>query len=248
MGGNMKKVLVITLLVVFLLPTFSFAQKTVKGDVKLFQNFYKDATITNQTYIDAGLIYRKWDGLSLFDIGAQSGFRLVNNFEMNLGLAFRTASNGSSETGISDLTVGGRYQFRGIFSSATAFSAGGFMTLPIGNDAVGQGLFHFGAFAAMRHAINKGFLLTGSMGVDFWDNRSGHDASLHLAVGSIIPVNAKLSIVPELNFNTDPDYTNLTGGVDYKLKSSMRLRGGFGVGLDDGAPDFSIFASMLFFL
>ncbi len=244
----MKKIVAFSLCLIVMICSDVFAQKLVKDDVKLFQNFYKDATVTNKFYIDPGVIYQNYENESVFDIGAQSGFRLVNRFEMNLGLAFRTYSNGDSETGLSDLRVGGRYQFRGIFSSATAFAAGGFLTLPIGKEEVVQQLFHFGAFAAMRHALNRGFILTGSLGIDFWDNRDGHDASLHLAIGSIIPVNAKLSIVPELNMNTDPDYLNLTGAVDYKLKQSMRLRGGIGLGLDDGAPDFTLLGSMLFFL
>jgi hypothetical protein len=46
---------------------------------------------------------------------------------------------------------------------------------------------------------------------------------------------------------TDPDYMNLTVGADYKLKSNIRLRGGLGLGLDDGAPDFMLFTSFLFF-
>ena len=174
---------------------------------------------------------------------------MIRNFELDLGLSFRNASyDGGSNTGLNDLQVGGRYQFKEIFSPKTAFSAGGYMTLPVGADDVGAGLFHFGGFAAMRHALNPGFILTGNVGIQFVDNGNDHDASLRLGVGGIIPVSSRLRIVPELSMITDPDYMNLTGGVDYSLRKNMRLRGGIGLGLDDGAPDFTAFGSMLFFL
>ena len=232
----MRKVIVLTALSVFLTGSLLSAQSAVDGDVKLFQGFFKDATVTSSFILDPGLNYQTNDYASIFDLGARGGFRLFNNFEMNFGLNFRTLSpdQGDSETGLSDIWLGGRYQFRNLFSAKTAFSVGGYITLPTGSEEIGQDLTHIGGFVAFRHAINKGFTLTGSTGIDFLDNGNDHDASLYLSVGSIFPVNPRLSIVPELAMMTDPDYMLLTGALDYKLRSKIRLRGGLGVGLDDG--------------
>ena len=46
-------------------------------------------------------------------------------------------------------------------------------------------------------------------------------------------------------FKTDVDYGMLSGGVDYILNNSHRVRGFLGIGLDDGAADFTLFVSYL---
>ena len=71
------------------------------------------------------------------------------------------------------------------------------------------------------------------------------ELSLLLGAGAIYPINAQINIIGEVNFRSNVDFIFLTGGVDYKFFRGDRLRGVLGIGLDDGAPDFSATVSYL---
>jgi len=135
----------------------------------------------------------------------------------------------------------------------TNFSAGAMATLPIGSEDVGQGNLNFGAFGAVRHALDNGMVIVGNAGLFFYEateyevnlttyeleEKTSYENYLNVSGGVIYPVNDMLNVVGELTFRSEGDYMLLSGGGDYVMGSG-RVRGALGIGLDDGAPDLMI--------
>jgi hypothetical protein len=255
----MKHYFFIILIVVSILPLM--AQDAVKTDVHLFQTFLRDATISSRGYGEAGFVYGDYDYASTWGIGVQGGYPINPKLEVGAQWAFVNWSpeQGDSKSGISDLTVAGRYL---IIPDKYNLSAGGYITLPIGSEDVGQGNLNFGAFGALRYPLTNGMVLTGVLGLDFVETTSyefnattlqreektDYETSFLIGGGAIYPINEQFHVIGELNFHTEGDYALLSGGVDYSLAGGSRIRGGLGFGLDDGAPDLMLMASFLLFL
>ncbi|MBN1481312.1 hypothetical protein EH223_02965 [candidate division KSB1 bacterium] len=234
-------------LIILLMLTFvcaAFAQKNL-DHVHLFQNFLKDATITSAPYGEGFLSYSSHDYGSLFALGAQGGYGINPRLEVNAKLGFVNFSpkNGDGNSGLTDLTAAGRYLVYD--DGALRIAAGGFLTLPIGTDKVGYGNFDFGAFGAARYGLSNDMIVTGTLGLDFYDAGDKYHNSLVLAGGLIYPYSPQLAIIGELMFKTDVDYGMLSAGVDYTLQNSGRVRGALGLGIDNGAPDIMLMLSYL---
>jgi hypothetical protein len=227
-------------------------------NVHLFQNFFRDATIATSPYAEGGLMYDDiGDNASSFSILARGGYPVNPNLEVNSGIAytsnsFKAYGKDVSESGIEDIPVYGRYKFD---TDKVLVTAGGFITLPIGSDKVLQtafgngvgGTFNFGAFGAMRYALENSMIITGTVGLDFMKayKDADRETALDLGAGLIYPQSKSLNIIGEFRLLSKGDYTLLSGGVDYKLQGEGHVRGFIGLGLDDGAPDLSIGATYL---
>ncbi len=238
MSRNFSLLLII--LFVFAIGT-NFAQDT-KDDVKLFQSFFYDSPITKTMYGQAGIHYASYDGFSSMNIGAQGGYGVNPNLEVGGALGFTKWSNknGDGKSGLSDLFVAGRYLLP--LNNLKA-SAGAYVTLPIGKEEVGGGKMNFGAFAALRHPLSNGMVITGNVGLNFVEVKSDYENSIRLAAGLIYPVNPQLNVVGEWSMETEINAMMLSGGADYELSPTSRIRGGLGLGLDDGSPDLLLMAT-----
>lgn len=230
------------------------------SDVRTFQTFYRDAVVAGSMYGEGGLSYANFTGGSTLGLGVQGGYPLSPQFEMGAGVSFLSFSpdNGDGSSGISDVRVSGIYNF---VPSPSKISGGGYITLPVGSEDIGQGDLDFGFFGAIRHPLSDGLVLTGTVGLDFvevttfeynqstnqFDESSDYESSLFLGAGLINQMSEQLHLVGEFVLESEGDYSLLSGGVDYKMQSGSRLRGGLGIGLGDGAPDFILLASFLNF-
>ncbi len=252
--------LLLLILLIFAFGT-AFSQDT-KDDVKLFLSFPFDSPITKTMYGEAGLHYASYEGSSNMMIGAQGGHGINPNIEVNARVSFAKLSydGRDGQSGLSDLFVAGRYLLP--INSLKA-SAGAYVTLPIGKEEVGGGKLNFGAFAALRHPLSSGMVITGNVGINFVEiekieydfdpntfktttkKTSDYKNSIRLAAGLIYPVNPQLNAVGEWFMETEIEYMMISGAADYQLSPTGRLRGGLGLGLDDGAPDFLFMASYM---
>lgn len=227
------------------------------NDVRLFQTFFRDATISTRPYIEGGLRYDDYDHASVFVGDVKGGGTLFEHFEMgtHFGIISVDPDRGSIENGILDLFVCAKYDFshtiaRGRYNMKTV--AGGYFTLPTGDEDSWQDNTNFGGFSAIRYPLKNRLVLTGVMGFDFievfdhFDGDKDRKTSILVGFGTIFPVDSLVSVVSEFNFHTEGDYVMLTGGIDYKMHLNGRVRGMIGFGLDDGAPDFSFRASYLY--
>lgn len=234
----------------FLISGTVFSQDGL-DDVHLFQAFLRDAPITSTIYAEGGLDYWDYENGSTLYVGAQGGYPINPQIEVNAGLDFVNISpdKGDGQSGLSDLTIAGRYA---ISPKNAKISAGGFLTLPIGEEKVGASKLNFGGFGALRHPLNNGMVITATMGLDFlettnYEGDSDRETSLVLGGGAIYPTSDHLNVIGELMLKTKIDYLMLSGGADYKLQAGSRVRGALGIGLDDGAPDLTIMFSFLHF-
>ena len=251
----MKYYIFILLIVVSIVPLM--AQDALKTDVHLFQTFLRDATISSHGYGEAGFVYGDYDYASTWGIGIQGGYPINPKLEVGAQWAFVNWSPevGDGQSGISDLTVAGRYL---IIPDKYNLSAGGYITLPIGSEDVGQGNLDFGAFGALRYPLSNGMVITGVLGLDFiettsndvntGDEKTDRETSILLGGGAIYPINEQFHAIGELNLHTEGEYTLLSGGVDYSLANGSKIRGGLGFGLERGAPDLMLMASFMMFL
>ncbi|MFZ0390754.1 MAG: transporter [Calditrichia bacterium] len=251
------------LLALFCFSGLTRAQDDVRSDVHLFQGFLKDSPINSVGYGEGSIVYGNYDFLSTFGLSLRGGYPINPQVELNAGLGFSSMNpdQGDGQSGLEDIYVGGRYN---IVPGPTNISAGGYLTLPVGEEKIGEGNLNFGAFGALRHPLENGMVITGLLGLDFiemetysysynpvtmqYDTKTDSDykTSLLLGAGVIYPLDPQINIVGEFNMMTETDYALLSGGVDYQLNNAGRLRGALGFGLDNGAPDFMLMAGYLF--
>ncbi len=246
------------LLIVLLISTVI----SLCSETHLFQNFYRDALIEDglfgeghfqyaQTKFEAGPFEVKW---STINVGAIAGYPVTPDLEIDAGIDFISISpdEGDSESGISDITVGGKYL---ILKKEQEIAIGGLVTLPVGSEDVGQGNLNFGFFGAGRMNIKDNMIITGTIGLDFYEMEkynintgktdTEYETAFVLGAGTIIGLNPDLDLVPEFMMITEIDYMMLSCGADYKINENSSLRGMFGFGLDDGAPDILLKLSYL---
>jgi hypothetical protein len=231
------------------------AKDKTLDDVHLFQTFFRDSSIATTHYGEAFLQYDDYDFGTRTFLGLKGGFPIDPKLEIGARAGFINADpeHGESEFGLSDILVSGRYdikEYMTFMPKLTKLAAGAYVTLPTGKRKIWEDKTDFGAFCAMRHPTNNGLVFTAVFGLDILDNidrrgNYGHETSVLIGGGVISPVNDQLNIVGELNAWTEGDYVLLSGGFDYKLETGSRVRGALGLGLDDGAPDFSLTVSCL---
>lgn len=226
-------------------------------NVHLFQNFFHDATVAKTPYGAAGLGYSSYDAFSEIDGEVVAGYPVNEKVEVGVGLRYMNWSpeDGDGQGGLADPYITGRYLIK---PGPTQIAAGGYATLPIGSEDVGQGHLNFGAYGAVRHQLEK-MTITGTVGLNFYEieklgdfdfetgefkKETDRENYLSIGAGVIYPVNDALHVIGELNMKTDIDYMLLSGGVDYNM-GNVSYRGALGIGLDDGAPDLQIMASYL---
>ncbi|MCL4707124.1 transporter [bacterium] len=219
-------------------------------DVNLFQTFFQDATITKTPFGEGLFQFSDYDNASSIDLAVQAGLPITPQFQLSGGLGFRNISIDvpagvnidNSSSGITDMLISGRYN---VVQGPTPITIGGLITLPIGSEDIGESSFDFSGFGSLRHALQGGVVLTSTVALEFIETGPNRDTSLLLAGGVIYPTQNNLNLIGELNIRTEGDYILLSGGVDYLLSSGGRLRGGLGLGLDDGAPNFQLRAGYL---
>lgn len=215
------------------------------NEVHLMQNFFRDAAVSSRPYGDAAFQFNDFDGGNNINIGIQGGLPVQSQFEMMAGWAFISfnPSVGEGESGLSDILVAGKYHLP---ANSAQFSVGGFITLPIGEENLGQGNTNLGGFGAVRYPLAEATVITGAAGLNLLEFGDDRELSLQIGGGIIHQLQEALHLVGELNIESETDFAMLSGGIDYALQTGSRLRGMLGIGLDDGAPDLSLLGTFLF--
>lgn len=243
-----------TLLLLVCTASFCFAQNDLKSDIHLFQSFARDAYVTSGTFGECILGLSDYPNANTINLGFRGGIPISRNFELSAGLGFLNVNPevGNGQSGLTDLRVIGKYHFEQ--RSATQFSVGGLLTLPIGKDQLGQGEGNFGIFGAARHPATSSTILTGVLAIDFLEGApvgaggwpsiliggTDKEATIYLGAGVIQEINPNLHLIAELDLASEGQFGILSGGLDYALQSGGKLRGVLGLGMDDGAPDLSV--------
>jgi len=240
----MKIKALLGIIVLFLLCGTAFAQDPAKGNVRLFQSFFEDAHVTPEPYIDGEFDYSYYDNAleaDYYTFAMRAGLPLNPQTELHfrLGVATLDPDGASSETSITDFYLGGRHL---LIDRETKVSAGGYVTIPVGKEDAWQDNFDAGVYTALRHPLDRGIVLTGTIGLmytekyDFITN-NGHEATLRIGGGAIYEYSDDVHFVCEAVMESRHDYMLLTGGIDYAIDRKSSLRAAVGVGVDTAAPD-----------
>lgn len=244
----MKIKALLGIIAVLLLSGTAFAQDGAKGNVRLFQSFFEDAHVTPEPYIDGEFDYSYYDNnleADYYTFALRAGLPLNPQTEMHfrLGVATLDPDGASSETSITDLYLGGRHI---LFDRTTKVAAGGYVTIPTGKEEAWQDNFDAGIYTALRHPLDRGIVLTGTIGLMYtekYDSIPGagrgnnHEATLRIGAGAIYEYTDEVNFVGEAVMESRHDYMLLTGGMDYAIDRKSSLRAALGVGVDDAAPD-----------
>lgn len=209
-------------------------------DVQLLENFFIDATRNDGFYGEPQFVFADAQGGSLIGIGGRAGLPVGENFQLGGEWSFASIDpdQGDGQSGLSDLRASGRYNFdtRGDLQVA----AGGFVTLPVGSEDIGEGNTDIGGFGAVRYPVSDDVVLVGSGGLYFVEVGDDREVSLALGGGAVFQTSRALHWLAELTIQTEGDVALLSGGADYRLASGGRLRGQLGLGLGDGSPDLQL--------
>ncbi len=210
--------------------------------VQLLENFFIDATRNDSFYGEPYFLFADAGAGSAIGIAGRAGLPITPDFQLGgeFGFASVDPDQGDGESGITDFRLAGRYNFR--TTSDTQIAAGGFVTLPLGSEDIGEGNTDVGAFGAVRHPVSEKVALVGSAGLYLIETPTGpddseRDASLALGGGAVFQTSARLHWLAELTIQTEGDIALLSGGADYRLAAGGHLRGQLGLGLGDGSPD-----------
>lgn len=245
MKKQIKVLVIFCIGLVFLKSTSLQAQNSVH----LMQSFQYDAPVSANIYGEAGLLYVNFADADVTEtiIAARGGIPLNKKMEVVVQLAYVniTPKNFEALSGLADIGLYGRYNF--YKKGTTTISAGPFFTLPIGDEDVGQDNFNYGGFCALRHSLQNGMVLTGNVGLEFYETwewtgnkmEEKYTNQLLIGAGVIYPLSKATHIIGEFYLKGDMDYSVLSCGLDHKLGPG-RIRAGIGIGLDDGAPDLMI--------
>ena len=219
------------------------AASATKDDVRFFEHFQRDAARSSETYVEGNGFYAKFDDhdRSISGLRLQGGIPFAANVEVGFGGGFIRIKpdNYSSESGLTDIDMVGKYHLSNQGSNRVTIGAS--LTLPIGDEDVGQGNADIGFFGAIRHPIDNKIVVMGSAGLNFEEQGDNdRETSVHLGGGAIYQVDRQLHLTGELGMDTEGDRMALTAGADYRAQGGGRLRGAVSLGLDDGSPDFAL--------
>lgn len=228
-------------------------------DVRLIQRPIEDAAYAEQAYMEGQFRYQDVDGgESSILFGGLGAVTVADDFEVGAFIGFKSTDPdvGDGESGLLDIDVYGRYNFKPIQTDAADIFAttGLLLSLPVGSEDLYEGTLDAEGFGAARFAFDT-FVLTGALGLringDYERDVPGGVAtadgelSIVLTGGGLLPVSDTVTLTGELDIETarfdrgDSD-VRLTPGVDVLTGDALHLRGGVGIGLTDGAPDLEL--------
>lgn len=256
----------ILLVIALVVPVVAEAQ--VSPDTRLLQRPEWDGAVFTGVYLDGQFRYQKWDKrwdkMDSLLVGPTFAMSFAEMPQLETGARFFVVNSnpkhGKSETGFSDIDIWGKWQF---LDDPLLLSAGILFTIPTGAEKVlnpkASGEFNFEFFGAGRYYATDMLALVGHIGFRFNDDmkykvhgtrwRYDGETQFLLGFGVICEVTPELNILGEINFATEAyknvhSDTELTAGVQYDFTPDFCTRGGIGIGLDNGAPDFELIMSV----
>jgi hypothetical protein len=262
----MKKIISLCLWAALVATPLSAAADVTLND-RLLQRPERDGAVVQNHWLEGSLRIQDWDDFDAWLLGPTFMTTLPTLPALELGTRFGIIhfdpDGAGSETGLTDIDLWGKYQF---YRDAQMMLSGGLLlTLPTGRDDVihprASGEINVEAFVAGRYqadrqtALIAHFMLRRNSDMDIEINnfRRSIDGKFQMGIGAgiIYEVAPALNLIGEFNLATEAydDMDNeiqLWGGAEYKLAPGVSLRGGLGIGLDDGSPDIEIMLAGVF--
>jgi hypothetical protein len=238
-------------LVVFVTEGRPTIARSFNGADRLFLAFFQDSVVVEHQHWEGRLELANAEAidtiLSRF-VGAWQ-FNAVDRVEWGASLALGSSDTALGEdSGITDLDLSAKL-YLGEGFGGLEWSAGGIMTLPVGDEEAGLGQ---DALSTLTYgAVRRNYLwgtLAAHVGFRFTEN--GRIGGVPLegrisgegGVAVIYPVGFDVNLIGELTiegarFEQLDTGSRLLAGVNWSLSETVLLRGALSVGLADGSPD-----------
>ncbi len=235
----MKKSIIATVLCVAAMQNL-YAGSATMDEVRFFDSFHQDAAHSKNVYAEGLAAYMSDDDADGMLFGVQGGIPLAPNIEVGISAGFASIDYdyADSESGLIDPIIVGKYHLNNWENNQ--ITVGAHISLPIGEEDIGQGNTDIGVFGAIRHPLNNRVVLMGTAGVTSLDQDDDREFSLNLGGGLIYKVDNMLHGIAELTMATEVEQMDLTLGADYAIQKNGSIRGSIDLGLDDGSPDFTM--------
>ncbi len=257
----------IILLILFALPLSSLAQtETAEEETqataatiapatsatdRLFLGFIPEAALARSQWWEGQFEYADYDALDVYIVRGVVAFQPWKRWEMGARVGFGntdTPAGVTDGTGATDLDAWAKY-FLGKSGEATEFAAGGWVTVPTGDDAAGLGYdaFSVAGFGSLRHrfqrfvlSVHAGIRSTGD-GQMFGVELNGKTSPL-VGVGMIFPRSDRVALVAEASlegerFEGGDSDVRVLGGLNWRFQNRGMFRAAIAIGLSDGGPD-----------
>jgi hypothetical protein len=248
-GITMRHIHLLLSVIILLVSSANAVPGNTLDQVHLLQSFFNDAIIAPSPYTEGFWQYGSDRDFSAYQLGVQGGFPVLPQLEIGAALGYRFFDPDCcpKASGLSDLLISSRYQFT---PQDYKISAGGYLTIPIGAEKIGQNNFDIGGFGALRYPLGiHGLVATGNLGIELvesynFQGKKSRELSLLIGCGLLVPLTPDVTLIGEVLVRSERDYALLSGGIDVRLPVG-HLRGGLGIGMDDGVPDVLLMLSYL---
>lgn len=249
-------------MIMFLLVFPLTALAEITQNDRLLQRPEWDGAVMQQNWIDGAIRFQSWDN-DVSDAKAWlAGPTFITSLpdlrSLELGTRLDVIhfdpDNSSSETGLSDIDIWGKYQF--LNTPQAMMAAGLLFTLPTGSEDIilphASGEFNAELFCGGRYLASNTISVIGHVSLrknNDMDIKIGRfsgevDGKLQMTMGggAIFEVTPQLNLQGELNIATEPydDFDSeilLSAGAEFSVDQNLSLRGGMSFGLDEGSPE-----------
>lgn len=221
-----------------------------RNERRLFQRFVEDAAVSTGGWAELQYRYTNFSNGSEHFLGPLVAFKIVSDVEGGLRFGFRDVNPdpGAGESGMSDIDLFAKYRFPGGKGRA---ALGILVKVPTADEeeGLGTGKSDFELFGAWRADL-EAVSIVANAGVR-WNGEPDPpvpptDNSIFVGGALIMPASASLSLILETTYETErfegASYdARLWLGVQSRSRQGRGgIRGGVGIPLSDGAPDYEI--------
>jgi len=215
--------------------------------------YIEDARISEKLNFEGYIRINDHNNLNLAELHLLAGIPVSAKLELGAEWGFLSyyfeRDGFKDQTGQSDLLIFGKYNF---YEEELLFTAGSFLTLPVGDEDIGQGNTNAGLWGSIRLPYSAEMELLTSLGIDYYEKynnagNSNYDSRLNIKAGVLYQLDEYFTLIPEMQVITSIDYSLLSLAIDYKLNKVGNMRAAIGLGLDDGAPDLLIQLGLLYY-
>jgi hypothetical protein len=252
-GGNQLKKLLLTLTIALFVSSFAFA-----GFERSLHN-QLDVNSPAAMNLEGGLVfdYISIDGdVNAWVLDAYVKYGIMDNWEIGFDVPYLNISpdEGDSQSGIGDMNIWTKYRFLDESKNCMGLAAGVNVKLATGDEdeGLGSGETDWMPFIMATFKPADQFVLGAKVGYDIIGEPEGVEVD-DSWVGTIwggYMVKPNVGIVAELHGNTQEgkDPLSLDAGITYGASENVGLTAGAGVGLNDAAADWHIFAAIKGFM